>query len=818
MTDSDSAGPLTGFRVIDLATERAEMCGRFLADLGAEVIKIEPPGGAAARRLPPFEAGREGDIEGSLYWAAVGLGKHGVVLDIEDARDREKLRGLLRGADVFVESFDPGEMEKLGLGYDTIRELNPQLVYVSITPYGQSGPEAHSPATELTIEAAGGLVSLQGDGDRPPVPVGYPQAAFHAGGQAAADTIIALNERARSGLGQHLDVSMQTVMIWTLMNATGYPPNHGDDIQAASDLRSGPPVQPIPGVPPRSLWQCRDGDVTFGPSHMGTGARTFQAMMNWLTEEGVCPPELEGINWGDWGNEVLEGRMKAETVTSALAAMDAFLKTKGKHELMARAVTHDFLLAPIMSVGDLESDAQLVDRKFFEEIGGRRHPGAWARLTRTPVALRKPAPKLGEDQALVETTHLPAAPPVDHSVVRKRAFEGLKIADFAWVGVGPIISKAFADHGATVVHVESATRPDALRMAPPFKNATPGLNNSQFQANFNSSKLGLGLKIATPDGYEVARRLIDWADVVTESFTPGTMKKLGLDYATISEGRADLVMLSTCLRGQTGPQRSYGGFGGQGAALAGFHGVTGWPDRPPKGPWGAFTDFVAPRFGVAVVGAAVLHRTRTGQGQHIDLSQVEASIHFVEPLVLDYTVNGRVAKAAGHESNRACPHGIYAVRGTERYIAIACENPDQWRALCAIAPLGRFADARLDDLRSRLECDAEIDATLSRWCADVDGWELAARLKSAGVPASMVQRPSDLYKDPQVTHRGFFVTCDHAVMGPTPYDGLSTVHSETPGQLGPGPALGQHSNMILREFLGYSDHAVEAMRATGVVE
>jgi len=246
--------------------------------------------------------------------------------------------------------------------------------------------------------------------------------------------------------------------------------------------------------------------------------------------------------------------------------------------------------------------------------------------------------------------------------------------------------------------------------------------------------------------------------------------------------------------------------------------VTGWPDRPPKGPWGAFTDFITPRFGVAAVAAAVWHRQRTGQGQHIDLSQIEASIHFVEPLVLDYTVNGRIAPPAGHESDRASPHGIYAVLGTERYLAIACETPEQWRALQAIAPLDAFADARFDRLEERLKCDCEIDAVLERWCADHDGWDLASRLKDAGVPASMVQRPSDLYRDPQVAHRGFFVTCDHKVMGPTPYDGLQAIHSATPGRLGPGPALGEHTEMVLTEFLGYPREDVRALAEAGILQ
>ena len=215
-------GPLSGIRVVDIATDRAEMAGRVLADLGAEVIKVEPPGGSIARTLPPFD-GKNGE---SLYFASVSLGKKSVVLDIDDPAGHDTFENLVATADILVESFDPGVMAAKGLGPEHLRALNPRLIYVSVTPYGQDGPDAHSPATDLTLEAAGGLISLQGDGDRPPIPVGFPQASFHAGTQAATDAIIALNERAVSGLGQHLDVSMQGGIIWTLMNASGYPGEH----------------------------------------------------------------------------------------------------------------------------------------------------------------------------------------------------------------------------------------------------------------------------------------------------------------------------------------------------------------------------------------------------------------------------------------------------------------------------------------------------------------------------------------------------------------------------------------------------------------
>ncbi len=267
-------------------------------------------------------------------------------------------------------------------------------------------------------------------------------------------------------------------------------------------------------------------------------------------------------------------------------------------------------------------------------------------------------------------------------------------------------------------------------------------------------------------------------------------------------------MLSTCLRGGTGPQRSYGGYGGQGAALAGIYGVTGWPDRPPHGPWGAYTDFVAPRYGVGALASALYHKQRTGLGQHIDLSQVEAAIHFVEPLVFDYTVNGRVAPPAGHESPTASPHGVYRTEGVERFIAIACETTEQWRNLLAVAPLSAFSGSEFDQLEARLAHDSEIDAALETWCADQDAHELAERLKRAGVPASLVERPSDLYEDAQLAHRDFFKICNHSEMGPTPYDGPVTLFSETPPAYKAAPCLGEHTEYVLTDILGLSDSQI----------
>lgn len=811
---SEAGGPpLDGLRVIDLATTRAELAGRVLADLGAEVIKVEPPEGAEARTVGPFNAAGE-----SLYWAAVGLGKRSVVLDLERAQDRERLHELLASADILIESSDLGELERLGLDYDELASRYPGLIYTSISPYGGDGPWAERAASDLTVEAAGGLLGMQGDPDRPPVPVGYPQAAFHAGVQAAADIAVALNERETSGRGQHLDVSQQAAMVWTLMNATGYPPNTGDDPPMHGAARA----TRVPLLAGRIL-PCADGYVVFGMAPAGLGLRHTLHMLE-LMRDGGESADWPATDLDAWGAEMTalaadDPDAAQERLWEIAERVDAFILAHGQQELFQGAVAHDFMLAPLNTMADVAADPHLAARDYWVELEGRRYPGPFAKLARTPLRLDRAAPALGADQERLSQAVPATVSGGANDAERRAAFEGLKVADFAWVGVGPLISKALADHGATVIHVESVTRPDVLRLGPPFKDGEAGINRSQFMANFNSSKRGLALNLATEEGRALARRLIEWADVVVESFTPGTMQKLGLDYATIAKERPELVMLSTCMRGQTGPDRTYAGFGLQGACLSGLHRLTGWPDRKPAGTWGAYTDFINPRYGVAALSAALWYQKRTGEGQYIDLAQSEAGIHFLEPLLLDYLENGTLQQAAGHDSIRACPHGVFQTEGTERYVAIAVESVEQWQALLGVVPLAAFADAKFDDLAERLATKSKIEIVLRDWCAGQTHEAVVDALAAAGVPVSLVQRPTDLYDDPQLAHRKFFVTLDHCEMGPTPYDGPVTIFSATPAVLRKaGPCLGEETHEILSAVLSVDDATIQAAAEAGALE
>src|ERR1700678_1551682 len=231
------------------------------------------------------------------------------------------------------------------------------------------------------------------------------------------------------------------------------------------------------------------------------------------------------------------------------------------------------------------------------------------------------------------------------------ALEGVHILDFAWVGVGPITTKYFADNGADVVRAESAPRLDVLRIGPPWKDAMPGINRSQFFASFNTSKKGITLDLGKPKARDLVKRLVPWADIIVESFTPKAMRNWGLDYEHLRALKPDLIMLSTCMQGQTGPNALYPGLGQLMAALSGYYHISGYSHgEPPCPPYGAYTDFIAPRFAACALLAALDYRRRTGKGQYIDMAQYEASLHNMAPALLDYFASGRVAGPAGNRS------------------------------------------------------------------------------------------------------------------------------------------------------------------------
>ncbi|MXX19434.1 MAG: CoA transferase, partial [Dehalococcoidia bacterium] len=397
--------------------------------------------------------------------------------------------------------------------------------------------------------------------------------------------------------------------------------------------------------------------------------------------------------------------------------------------------------------------------------------------------------------------------------------EGLKILDFMWVMAGPAATRVLADYGATVIRVETPSRPGAGRSMAPFRGGQFAPQNSLFFDNMNAGKLGLALNLGCEEGRQIARDLVKWADVVAESFAPRAFRGWGLDYDSLRQIKPDLIMVSSCLFGQDGPLSDVSGFGTMGAAVSTFIDLTGYPDRSPAGPFSAYTDTIAPRFLLAGLLAALDHRRRTGEGQYIDHSQVESSVQFVSPYLLDYQLNGRALTRMGNRDPDMAPHGVYPARGDDDWVAIAVRDDGDWQRLCAVIERPDLAgDGRLATLAGRLASQDELDAAISAWTAERLPAEAEATLQAGGVPAHAVIRASNAVDDPQLKHRGHIVHVPHSLHGESVVEGSRFRLSRTPARVGQPPAVGEHTEQILKEILGYDDEHIADLAAAGAFD
>ncbi|MCW0215414.1 MAG: CoA transferase [Pseudonocardia sp.] len=388
------------------------------------------------------------------------------------------------------------------------------------------------------------------------------------------------------------------------------------------------------------------------------------------------------------------------------------------------------------------------------------------------------------------------------------ALAGLKVLDLSWVVAGPLIGRALADFGADVIRVESSTRIETARWMPPFYAGESSPENSSLYGTCNAGKLGIALDLSRPEGRDVVRDLARWADVVVEAFSPGRLARWGLGYDDLREGHEDLVMLSTSLQGQTGPDHELAGYGNVGASLSGFQHLVGWPDRPPVGPFGPYTDYIGPKFSLVTLLAALEYREATGQGCHIDVAQVECGIYFLSPEVAEHHVLGTVAQRAGNADREHAPHGVYPCApedGRDRFVAIAVRTDAEWAALCSA--LGLVGVPR-----------SSSDAAVAAWTAERPAHAVEALLQAVGVPAHVVASSTDFCTDPQIEHREHLVRLPHARHGEDVVEAPRYRLSDTPGTpRRAAPDFGQHTDEVLGGILGYPAARIAELAEAGVL-
>lgn len=792
---------LSSYRVLDLSGQQGIFCGYLLAHLGAEVVVNE----TSAEMLDSHGTG--------LMHAAYNRGKTIISLDLDSNEGREQFRNLVSEADFLIESFSRQQVSDYGMNYAVLAELNPRLILVSITPFGRSGPKADWPATDLTVWASSGAHILSGDSDRAPTRPSVPQAFLHAGADAAGAALIALQERHQSGRGQHVDISAQQSAAQAALTANIVEQNNGGI--TITRMAGGAILR----FPIQLTWPCRDGYVAitlmFGMSFDGPNRR----LLEWVMELGACSQEDVDTDWGTRVMAMFQGEESTDDYFELCKKVGRFTAQLTQQELLDGGQQRGLYIAPVLDIPGLLAEKQFRQRNFWHRLPGTSTlmPGAFARLPASPLHLPGAAAVSPTASTHVWSQSTSPTGPADKSKMTSTLpLAGLKVLDFMWVAAGPYFTRVLSDYGATVIKVESTVRLDAARGLPAFKDGEVTVDSSTAFNSVNAGKMGITLDPANPVGREVILDLVRWADVVTESFSPRAMTGWDLDYNALAAIKPDLIMLSSCLMGQTGPRAQLPGYGNMAAAIAGFYNLTGWPDRSPAGPYGAYTDTVAPRFALVSLLGAIEHRRKTGEGQHIDLSQSEAAIHFLAPAILEFQQGGQPARM-GNRDYDLSPHGVFPAKGTDSWVAIACQDDMAWANLRDL--MGLPDDQDLSTAPGRQVREEELDDLISAYTRKRSAPELQSLLTDAGVAAHMLQNSPECMNDPQLIDRQHFINVAHASLGDFVVENSRSILSRTPAQISrAGPELGEHNFHVLSEILGYSESRIADVYASLAIQ
>ncbi|MBI5288660.1 MAG: CoA transferase, partial [Chloroflexi bacterium] len=594
--------PLDHLVVVDLTTELGTLACRFLSGFGATVMRLEPPGGDPLRAREPLAEGHDGQPV-SLYWLHMMAGRDCRVVDLESGLGRAEFRRLLAGADVVIESQPVGRMDDLGIGYDALRADFPNLIWTSITPFGRTGPRAAWAATDLIGLASGGLMSLCGDPGRAPVRPSVEQGYAQAGAVALAGTLAALHARNATGRGQLVDVSMQEAIANCLGNARLFFEFEGIISRRAGGSRA------FGEHGSRLVYPCADGYVAISRT-----PGTMAPMHAWIRETAF-EPHWDADEWAKLpqSGEGTPGPEKSRELEDDLTAFFALGK---KMDLYEEGQQRAIMICPVSTPADLLQNQQLAAREFFtdryvpELRRSVKFPGAPVQMSRTPWR-----DDTSRHHGAVRDVAPPTAPTAVHD--SRGVLAGIRIADFSWVGVGPIATQLLGGLGAEVIRVESTARLDVFRSGGPRRGDSPP-DASAYFANCNRDKLGINLNLSRPGAREVALRLAARSDVLVESFRPGVLARLGLAPAELRLRFPRLVLASLTGWGQTGPWAQLAGHDLGFVALAGMLG-----HADPAMPRIQWADLAAGGLCAALrITAALAGRAVTGEGDWLDVAML----------------------------------------------------------------------------------------------------------------------------------------------------------------------------------------------------
>ena len=789
--------PLAGVRVLELSDGRGEMCGRVLADLGAEVTLIEPPGGSRARRMPPLIDGH------SLYFATHNANKRSVVLDLATEAGREELLARAAGADILIESLGPGRLAGMGLGVERLHARHRGLVVLSLSDFGHSGPYRDYQGSHSVLMALGGVLARSGiKGQRPLLPpgqLGHEMAAV----QAAWVALMAYLQAQRTGHGDHLDFSLLDATIQVIdpgMGVTGSAAAGRSALELAP--RGRPPVGT--GYP---IFRCADGHVRI----CVLNPRQWQGMCGWLGDDHP----FTDPSYGHIGK-----RFKVIKDINALIAQQ--FKDQPAAELVREGQRRGVPIAAVATLADALRDEQFLAREVFAPVvlpNGAQGlaPRGYLFVDGQPAGIRTPAPALGEGGALPIVQN--ARPRNDGADAKgsSRPLAGIRVLDLGVIVAGAELGRLLADQGAEVIKIESKAFPDGLRQ---------GQGNEAMTISFaqgSRGKRSFGLNLRSPQGIELFKQLVAVSDVVVSNFKSGTMDSLGIGYEVLKAVNPRIVFAVSSALGATGPRSRSMGYGPLVRAASGLTSLWRYPEIE-----GSFSDSTtivpdhfAGRISAMAIAALLVRRLRTGMGGFIDVAQAEAGIGALATDVLRESMRPGSVQPSGNSDEFEAPSGVFPCAGDDEWCVVSVRDSQDFKALCeAIERRDLLGDARFADSAGRVAHREALDAALTAWTVRRSPQEVMELLQAWRVPAARMLRLDDYLQNPHFSARRLFRTFHQPGLdAPMITENGPVAFSRLPEpDLRPAPFMAQHTVDIARSTLGLSESEIDALISDGVLE
>jgi crotonobetainyl-CoA:carnitine CoA-transferase CaiB-like acyl-CoA transferase len=797
---------LAGVRVLELGAGVAGPYGaRLLGDLGADVVKIERPGGGdSLRGKPPFADPVDGVSRGLLF-EYLNWGKRSVELDLSDIGSRQRLSHLVQWADIVIVSLSPARVRECGLTPEVLSGWNRGAVVTLVSNFGHSGPYRDWAATDLVFQAMGGVMQISGTAERDPIKPGLNQSLYCAGINAAYASLAGYLAARRFGAGVTIDLSIHEVIASQLVMNQPYYAFLGA-IQgrrsATQDPFSG---EPIP---------TGDGFVSLQSTTLTPVAR-FATLFD---DDRFGAPEFA------------TEATRAEHAVALSQLLAEHLATSTSRDVFEAAGARGLLAGFVQSAEQLLTCPQLRARSVWRVESGLtvqgtplQLPARFAEMSATPICNGRPAPKSGADNVFSPRPSAPEPSNGHNGKTRESPagpLSGMLVVDLSTVFAVPYLGALLSDFGAEVVKVEAPAKLDQTRSSfgASFDNDPSGdywNKASSFQV-LNRGKRSVAIDLSTAPGRSALRALVDKADILLENFTPRVMRKWGMTYEQLAQDNPGLIMLSNTGYGSTGPWASFKAQGTTLEATMGLTSVTGYPGEGPAKAGQSYPDFLACWTGILTILAALTSRYETGQGQWIDLGMHQLGVTVIPEALISWQTSGQQMPRVGDRDADALFSGLFSTVEPGQIVAVSVTSLHQLGTLAGLIPGMPETFTTVDDVSSTALRQRMSDWTRTRTVAEV-----CAALQSVGVAAGRVMNARDLLQDPHLLSRGFYEWVDHGEMtGYRPLIGRPFRWTSSRSQVAitcRAPRFAEHNDYVLTKLAWLDDAAHQQLRATSVV-